>query len=174
MELISNLAVPLVLLLVGLIMVFSHKDMMREFAAGATDGMRSCVGLLPTLILLICAVSMFNASGAADILASLISPALSLLGIPAELSSLIIVRPISGGASTAVLESVLREEGADSFVGRCASVICGSSDTAVYILSLYFGAAGVKKTGYAMPAALLSMVFCVAFSCFLCRFFFGT
>ena len=172
MELISNLAVPAVLLLVGVVMTFSKQDMMKEFVQSTAEGMKTCVDLLPTLILLLCAVSMFNASGAAEYLSRFVSPVLGRLGIPEELSSLVIVRPVSGGASTAVMESILSKYGADSFVGRCASVVCGSSDTIIYITALYFSAAGVKKTGYALPVAFLSMIFCLSFSCFLCRIFF--
>lgn len=172
MENISQLLVPLVMAFVGLGMLFSKKDLFSEFLSGAKNGLETSFRLLPTLTALLAAIYMFNASGAAESLARFLSPFCVKIGIPAELVPLILVRPLSGGASNAVIADILTKYGPDSFAGRCASVIAGSSDTLLYIISVYFGAVSIKKTRHALPAAVLTMVFCVFLSCFLCRLFF--
>lgn len=173
MKLFSGLVVPLILCLVGTIMMLSKRDMMTVFINGATEGMKSCIELLPTFILLICAVKMFNTSGASQIIAGLMSPMLSLIGIPSELTPLLVVRPISGGASNAVIESIFTQYGTDSFIGRCASVIAGSSDTVIYITALYFGSVEVTKTRYTLIVSLTVTFFCTLLSCILCRIIFN-
>ena len=172
MEFVSSLIVPLCMGLLGFGMVFSKRDMFSEFIKGAQGGMKTAIGLLPTLIALLCAISMFNASGAAQYLSDMLSPLGKKIGIPSEIIPLIVVRPLSGGASTALIADIFEKYGADSFVGRCTSVIAGSSDTLLYIVSVYFGAVSVKKTRETIPIAFITMVFCVFFSIFLCRIFF--
>ncbi len=172
MSSISKIIVPLVLALTGLGMFFSKKDLFSEFTLGASEGMKTAVGLLPTLIALISAIAMFNSSGAADALAKILAPIGSKIGIPSEIIPLILVRPLSGGASTAMIADIFEKYGADSFAGRCASVIAGSSDTLLYIISVYFGAVGVKKIRGTALIALLASSFCVILSVLLCRIFF--
>ena len=172
MKIFSSLFLPLFLLLISFIMMLSKRDVINDFTEGSRQGIRTCVELLPTFILLICGINMFNASGAADCLSGLLAPLLDKLGVPAELSHLLIVRPISGGASNAVIESILSEQGPDSFVGRTASVIAGSSDTVIYITAMYFSSIKMKKTGYTLPVCFVVMLFCTVFSCLICRIFF--
>ena len=172
MSAISKLIVPLVLALTGLGMFFSKKDLFSEFTSGAGEGMKTAVGLLPTLIALISAIAMFNSSGAAEALAEFLAPIGSKIGIPSEIIPLILVRPLSGGASTALIADIFEKYGADSFAGRCASVIAGSSDTLLYIISVYFGAVGVKKIRSTALIAFITASFCVIFAVLLCRIFF--
>lgn len=172
MEFISKLIVPLVVALVGVVICISKKDLFSCFLEGARDGMNSAVKLLPTLVALLCGIAMFNSSGASGYLSNVLSPLAGSIGIPSEIVPLILVRPLSGGASTAVISDILQKWGADSFAGRCASVIAGSSDTLLYVVSVYFGAVGVKKIRGTLPIAFITMVFCVFFSCFLCRIVF--
>ena len=174
MDTVSTLIAPLCIALVGVCMMFSRKDMFSEFTSGAKEGLQTAVGLLPTLVALLCAIAMFNASGAADYLTELIKPVASRVGIPPEIVPFLIIRPLSGGASTAMIADVFQKYGADSFIGRSVSVIAGSSDTLLYIISVYFGAVFVKKTRGTVPISLFCMVFCVIFALILCRiFFFG-
>ncbi len=172
MEYLTSAIVPAVMALVGMGMCISKKDMYGEFISGAKDGMKSTIGLLPTLIALLCAISMFNASGASEWLAEILTPVGNKIGIPSEIIPLILVRPLSGGASTAMIADIFQKYGADSLVGRITSVIAGSSDTLLYVISVYFGAVSVKKTRATVPISLLTMIFCVFFSCFLCRIWF--
>ena len=153
-------------------MFFSKKDLFSEFTSGAAEGMKTAVGLLPTLVALLSAIAMFNSSGASNALAEYLSPVADRIGIPSEIIPLILVRPLSGGASTALIADIFKKYGADSFAGRCASVIAGSSDTLLYIISVYFGAVGVKKIRSTAIIAFITSFFCVFFAVFLCRIFF--
>ncbi|MBQ4055373.1 MAG: spore maturation protein [Clostridia bacterium] len=166
---LSHYVVPLILFGVAALILFCRQDLFSEFVVGARDGLKTAVGLLPSLVALICGISMFTASGAADALASLLAPVLSVFGVPKETVPLIAVRPFSGGGATAMLSQVFEDSGCDGFAGRCASVIAGSSDTVFYILGVYFSSVKVKKTRGAVVCALATMLFCVIFSCFLVK-----
>ena len=172
MEYVSKLIVPFVIARVGGVICVSKKDLFSCFLDGAREGMNSAVKLLPTLVALLCGIAMFNSSGASDFLSKILSPLAQKIGIPTDIVPLILVRPLSGGASTAIISDILEKSGPDSLAGRCASVIAGSSDTLLYVISVYFGAVGVKKIRGTLPIAFLTMFFCVFFSCFLCRIVF--
>jgi len=171
-ETLSSLAMPAVTALVGLIMLFGKKDYFRAFTEGATEGLKTAVRLLPTLTALIVAVSLLNASGAVERIASFLSPAAAAIGVPSELLPLLLTRPFSGSASTAAYTELLERVGADSFTGLCASVIYASSDTVVYVIAVYCSSVGIRKTRWAFPCAFAVMLFCIFFSCFLCRLWF--
>ncbi|MBQ8140754.1 MAG: spore maturation protein [Clostridia bacterium] len=171
-EYISSLAIPAVICIAGLFMLFGKKPYFESFTEGAKSGLRTAVGILPTLIALVIAINLFNASGIPKLLSDAISPAAEKIGVPAELIPLLITRPISGSASTAAYSSLIEEYGADSFVSLCASVIMGSSDTMLYIISVYFSSVGIKKSRYAIPCAAVVMLFCIFFSCLICRLWF--
>lgn len=173
-EYISYIVIPLVLAITGMALLFIKRDLFSEFTDGAKEGLQTGIHLLPSLAALVTAVSMFNASGASDFISSLISPLCVKLGIPVEIVPLLAVRPISGGASTAILNELFADFGPDSFAGRCASVIMGSSDTIIYISAVYFSSVNVKHTRHTFPAAISTMIFCIFLSCFVCRIFFGS
>ncbi len=154
---------------VGLLLLGGRRARFDDFVAGATEGARTAVRLLPTLTALLVAVGMLRASGAVETVAGWLSPALSRVGVPSELVPLLLTRPFSGSAATASYSALLSEVGADSFVAACATVVMGSSDTAVYVISVYFSSVGVKKTRHALPLALALMLLCVFLACFLCR-----
>jgi spore maturation protein B len=172
MEFFSALIIPVIVLSAGLIMLIGGSRFFDSFITGAKTGLNTAVNLLPALAALVTAVSMLNASGALDFISSLIAPFAAALGIPDGLLPLLITRPVSGSAATAVYSSLLETYGPDSFEALCASVIMGSSDTLIYVITVYFSAAGVKKTRYAFLAALAVMLFCIFLSCFVCRLFF--
>lgn len=123
---------------------------------GAQQGLKLLLTVVPTLILLLSALQMLRVSGAADRLAELLSPLFSLLGIPPETVLLVLVRPISGSAALAVGAELMKAHGTDSLIGRTAAVMLGSTETTFYTISLYFGANGISKTRYALPAALIA------------------
>ncbi len=168
----SAYVIPVLLLCVSLIVLFGKKDYFSSFLDGAKEGAKSSLGLLPTMCALIVGVSMLSASGASSFLASLLSPVLEFLGIPSEIFTLILTRPLSGSASIATFTDILNTLGPDSFGALCASVILASSDTVVYVICVYFSGSGIKKTRYALPVALFVSLFCVFLSCILCRVFF--
>lgn len=172
MEFMSSLAIPSVIVLICVMIMTSKRPYFDEFLEGAKDGLKTSVGLLPTLVALMVAVSMLSASGAVDYIANLLSPVGDAIGVPMELLPLIITRPVSGSGSTAILADLFDKYGPDSFVGLCASVIMGSSETLIYVVAVYYSSVGVKKTRHTMPAAFITMIFCIFFSCFICRLFF--
>ena len=171
-DIISALPMPLILAIVGLILLFGKKDRFDSFLSGARQGLQTAVQLLPTLCALIVGVSMLNASGAVEMLSYLLTPLVNAVGIPAAFLPLLLTRPFSGSASTASFVELLERVGADSFAGLCASVIFATSDTMVYIISVYFSSVGIKRSGSALPIATAVMLFCIFFSCFLCRLWF--
>ena len=123
---------------------------------GAADGLRLILSILPALILLLTAVHMLQASGAAECLSRLLSPVFSFFGIPPETALLVLVRPLSGSAALAVGADLMARYGVDSAIGRTAAVMLGSTETTFYTISVYFGAAGIRKTRYTIPAALFA------------------
>lgn len=160
---------PGLMALVAVVMLWGRKPYFEAFTEGAGEGLRTAVRLCPTLTALLVAIGMLRASGAVETLSVWLSPAFDALGVPSELLPLLLTRPFSGSAATATYASLLESSGADSFASTCASVIMGSSDTAVYVTSLYFSSIGLRKTRYALPVSLLLMVFCIFFSCLVCR-----
>ena len=171
-DIISALPMPLILAAVGCILLFGKQNRFESFLLGARQGLDTAVQLLPTLCALIVGVSMLNASGAVELFSKLLSPIVNSLGVPQEILPLLLTRPFSGSASTASFVELLENVGADSFAGLCASVIFATSDTMVYIISVYFSSVGIKHSRSAFPIATAVMLFCIFFSCFLCRVWF--
>ena len=171
-DFISALPMPLILAAVGAILLFGKKERFESFLTGARQGLQTAVNLLPTLCALIVGVSMLNASGAIELLSKLLSPVVNAIGVPAELLPLLLTRPFSGSASTASFTELLEHVGADSLAGLCASVIFATSDTMVYVISVYFSSVGIKHSRAAFPIATAVMLFCIFFSCFLYRIWF--
>lgn len=170
---ISAVIIPFIIAIVALLSLLPKKNYFNGFLEGAKDGAVTCFNLLPTMAGLMVALSMLSASGAVDWLANILSPIGDAVGIPAELLPLLITRPFSGSASNATFMELVGKYGADSFPALCAAVVMGSSDTLVYVISVYFSTTKVKKTRHAVPSAVIVMVFCVFISCFLCRLIFG-
>ncbi len=169
---LTDIILPIILLAFGFACVFSKKVTADSFTDGARDGIKTAFSLIPTLVLFITAISMLRASGLTDIITSLLSPVLSKAGIPSELVPLLVVRPMSGSGSTALLSELLSEYGADSFVGRLASVISASSDTVFYVTALYMSGAGVKSSRYTLPLAFAVMILGIFLSAAVTRLFF--
>ena len=146
------------MLLLGICAAALHK---RENAydlllSGGADGLKLLVSLVPTLVLLLTAVTMLRQSGAIEVLSEFFAPVFSFFGIPPETAILVLIRPISGSAALAVGTDLMTHYGVDSQIGRTAAVMLGSTETTFYTISVYFGAAGIQKTRYAVPAALIA------------------
>lgn len=129
-------------------------DVFAAMTEGIADGLRVLLRIFPAVAALLCAVYALRASGALDALTGLLAPAFRLLGIPAETAPLVLLRPISGSGALAVAGDIMARYGPDSLAGRTAAVMLGSTETTFYVIAVYFGAAGVKKTRWAIPAAL--------------------
>lgn len=148
--------VPGILFLTCAIALGRKENSYRLMLQGGSDGLKLVITLIPTWILLLTAVSMFRASGAADTLCSILSPVFRLVGIPPETGLLVIIRPISGSAALAVGTDLMHQYGVDSAIGKTVAVMLGSTETTFYAISTYCGAAGIQKTRYILPAALIA------------------
>ena len=165
-ERISAAVMPAILLLCALPMLSRRRDYFAVFTAGAREGLETAVRLLPAMTALTVGLSMLRASGATEILADALAAPAAALGIPAEILPLLLARPISGSASTAAFAALLDECGADSLPALCASILMASSDTVIYITSVYFSAVpAVRRTRHTLPAAACVMVICILLSC---------
>lgn len=152
----TDYIVPLLLLSVSLLALRRQEDAYDLMLSGAADGLKLLLSIVPALVLLLTAVSMLRASGAIELLTQLLSPAFRWIGIPPETAMLVLIRPISGSAALAVGSEIIAVHGVDSIVGRTAAVMLGSTETTFYAISVYFGAAGIRKTRYTILAALLA------------------
>ena len=152
----ADYIVPLLLTLISLAALRKKENAYDILLDGAADGLKLLLTLTPALILLLTGVNMLRASGAVEILSSFLSPVFSFFGIPPETAMLVLIRPISGSAALAVGADLMAQYGVDSTIGRTAAIMLGSTETTFYTISVYFGAAGIKKTRYTLIAALLA------------------
>lgn len=152
----TDLFVPLILIALSAAALAKKENVYAALTDGAAAGLRMLAGILPPLVILLTAVSMLRASGALDLLTKAASPITKAVGIPPEVLPLMLVRPLSGSAALGVFSDILRQYGADSLVGRTAAIMLGSTETTFYTICVYFGAAKVRKTRYAIPAALVA------------------
>ena len=148
--------VPLILAVAAIAALRRRENANDILTDGAREGFSMLLTIAPALIVLLGAVGMLRSSGALDALSAVLSPALEFLGIPAETVPLMLVRPLSGSAALAVGAELIATYGPDSLVGRIAAVMLGSTETTFYTVSVYFGACGIRKTRYAVPAALIA------------------
>lgn len=152
----ADYIVPLLLLIVCAVALRKGENAYDLMLTGAQRGLRLLFSIIPAMILLLTAVTMLRQSGAVEILSEFLSPVFSLFGIPPETVMLVLIRPISGSAALAVGADLMATYGPDSTIGRTAAVMLGSTETTFYIVSVYFSAAGIQKTRYAIPAALIA------------------
>lgn len=134
--------------------LFRQAPIFDLFLEGAKEGISNTVSIIPALVGLVVCVAMLRSSGAVDSLVSLISPVSGLLGIPADVLPLALLRPVSGSGALAVIQDIFTRCGPDSYAGRVASVMMGSTETTFYTIAVYYGSVGVKRTGVTLPAAL--------------------
>lgn len=154
MELAFQMVIPLTIAFVALWGMGKRVDVYDALVQGAGEGLGVLIRIVPAMVALLTAVYMLRASGLLEALGELLRPALTKVGIPPETVGLLLVRPVSGNAALGVGSELMAAYGPDSAIGRTAAVMLGSSETTFYTVAVYFGAAGVKKTRYAIPAAL--------------------
>ena len=145
---------PTLLLAVSALALGRHVDVYDALLEGGKRGLELVKTILPALVMLLTAVELLRASGAMEALTRLLAPAASWLGIPPETLSLVLIRPLSGSAALAVGADLMAVHGPDSLIGRTAAIMLGSTETTFYTVSVYFSAAGIRKSRYAVPAAL--------------------
>lgn len=152
----TDYIIPLILLLTSALALRKKENAYNIILQGASDGMKLLVSILPALIFLLTAVHMLRASGAIEIFSHFLSPVFSFFAIPPETAMLVLIRPISGSAALAVGADLMAQYGVDSGIGRTVAVMLGSTETTFYTISVYFGASGIQKTRYCIPAALFA------------------
>ena len=170
---LSSLVIPLLLAGVAVYGMGRRVDVYSALTHGAEEGLTVLLRIVPALVGLLTAVSMFRASGAMEWFSGLCAPVLELLGIPPETAPLMLVRPVSGSGALAVASDLLSTYGPDSYVGRVAAVMLGSTETTFYTIAVYFGAAGIHKTRHTVPAALTADFMGFFASALSVRLFFG-
>ncbi len=172
-KLLSAYAIPVMFLAILSIGAYREVKVYDVFIEGAKEGISTVLRILPSLVGLLVAVGVFKASGALDLLIYALRPITSLFGIPPQTVPLAILRPISGSASLALVADIIKANGPDSFVGRVASTMMGSTETIFYTLAVYFGAVGVKNIRYTLVAALIADFVSVVASVWICTLVFG-
>lgn len=150
----SDFVIPVFIALIMIIGLAKRVDVFGEFTDGAKENLRSAFDVLPALIALMTAIGMFKASGGLELISAAISPVTEFLGFPRECIPLALIRPVSASAPLAVFESILTEVSPDSFAGRVASVVIGSTETTFYTIAVYYGITKVKKTKHAIASSL--------------------
>lgn len=151
-----SLVVPVILCLMAIYALHKRCDVYSALYDGAYDGLKIVVKILPSLIALLSAIYMMRASGLLTAITSLLEPIMSKIGIPAEVTPLMLLRPFSGSGALAVAGEVMEASGPDSLVGRTAAIMLGSTETTFYVIAVYFGAAKISKTRHAIPAAVIA------------------
>ncbi len=170
---IAGLAIPLILLLVPLLAWLRGVAVFEEFVSGATEGLGLTLKIFPFLLGMMLAIAVFRASGAFDALASLLAPLCQKIGLPTEVLPIALLRPFSGSGALALTADILHNQGADSFSGRLASVMQGSTDTTFYLLAVYFGSVGVIKYRYAPLVGLATDIISFISAFIACQIIFG-
>lgn len=153
---ISVFIMPTITVLILVNGLIKKAPLFDQFIEGAKNGLSTSVKILPSLVGLIVAVSMLRASGFFEVACNLLAPFLEKVGFPPELVPMALIRPVSGSAALATVQDIITTYNPDSFVGRCAAVMMGSSETTFYTLAIYFGSVGITKSRYTVKSALLA------------------
>lgn len=151
---ISSYIIPITVLIIVVFGLINKVDVFNEFIEGARENLKVGIEILPALIALVTVISMFKMSGAVNIITRLAEPVTSFLGFPSECVPLALIRPISGSGALAVYESILTENHPDSFIGRVASIMMGSTETTFYTIAVYYSVTKIKKTRHTLACAL--------------------
>lgn len=171
---ISALFVPILLSTTAFFGLLKKQNIYELLTEGARDGLTILFRILPSLVGLLSAVYMFRASGAMEYLGELLSPVLIFLGIPPETVGLLLIRPMSGSGALAIGSELMQAYGPDSYIGRVAAVMLGSTETTFYTIAVYFGYAGIQRTRHTIPCALLADLTGFFAAALAVRLFFGS
>jgi len=162
---------PIIIFIIIISGVIKKVKIFDVFLSGALDGLYSTISIAPSLIGLILAINMLTSSGTLDIFINFISPVFNLIKFPPEVISLGLIRPISGSGSIAVLDNILKNYNPDSFIGKLASIISGSTETTFYALAIYFGSVNIKNSRHALTCALTADFISVIMSYIILKLF---
>ena len=165
----STYIVPIFIVLVLLYASYKNLNTYNIFVKGAKGAIDLVVSIFPYIVAIMISVALMRISGLTDLITKWLSPVFLALGIPPEVSELVLLRPFTGSGSFALLNNIFATYGADSYISRCACVIMGSSETVFYVATVYFSQTKVKKLLYAIPCALIASLVAAIVSCLLCR-----
>ena len=165
----SAYIVPIFIVLVLLYASYKNLNTYNIFVKGAKGTIDLVVSIFPYIVAIMISVALMRISGLTDLITKWLSPVFLALGIPPEVSELVLLRPFTGSGSFALLNDIFATYGADSYISRCACVIMGSSETVFYVATVYFSQTKVKKLLYAIPCALIASLVAAIVSCLLCR-----
>lgn len=160
---------PVLLVVLFLYARFKKVDTYNVFVRGAKGSVSLVLDIFPFIVTIMAMVALMRASGITDWLIKMLSPVFNFLGIPTEVSELVLLRPFTGSGSYAILKDIYTTYGVDTYISRCASVIMGTSETLFYVATVYFSQTSVKKLSYAIPLALVCNVFGTIIACLVCR-----
>ncbi len=173
LELASYFVLPLLIVGIPLYGLLRRVPVYEEFVEGAREGFDIAVVIIPYLVAILFAIAMFRASGAMEFFVEGLRPVLALIGVPAEVLPMAIVRPLTGSGSLAVLLDMVQRYGEDSLIVKMAATMYGSTETTFYVIAVYFGAVNIKKTRHAVPAGLLADAAGILASVYIVRWLFG-
>lgn len=161
--------VPVLFFIVLVVSILKKKDAYSYFIDGSRSAIDLMIGVFPYLMTIMMCVQIFRATGVSAAVSSLIAPVFEAMGLPGQLTELLLLRPLSGAGSIAILDNIYATYGTDTFIGRCASVIYGSSETVFYVSAIYLSQSKTKKLRYALPVALISTLLGCVIGCALLR-----
>lgn len=167
---ISNIAMPMMILLIVTYGLIEKNKVFDTFLDGAKEGLEIVLSIFPTLIGLFVAIGALRASGVIDLIINIITPALNVVKFPSQIMPLAMLRPISGSSSIAIATDIMKNYGVDSNLGTIASVIMGSTETTLYTIAVYSSCVKIKKTRFVLIAALIADVVGMITSVAVCRF----
>lgn len=160
---------PIIFIVLLVVCLIKKVKVYDCFVSGAKDSLSLVLEIFPYLATIFICIESFKASGLSDMVATALAKPLSHIGIPSEIAQLILLTPLSGNGTTALVQEIITQYGADSYIARCATVIAGGSETIFYISAIYFSQCKVKKLRYAIPVSLLATLLGVLLACALCR-----
>lgn len=169
-EFFSNIAMPLMILVIVIYGVIERKKVFDIFLDGAKDGIKVVFNIFPTLVGLFVAIGTLRSSGIIDLIVNLLTPIFKVIKFPTEILPLALIRPISGSASIAVATDIMKNFGVDSNIGIIASVIMGSTETTIYTIAVYTSSIGIKNTRFVLWASLIADFVGIVTSVVICRF----
>ncbi|MCH1624798.1 spore maturation protein [Fredinandcohnia quinoae] len=176
MSLINSISLWLIPSIIGIILVygtFKRVPTYESFVEGGKEGIKIAFSIIPYLVGMLVSISIFRASGAMDFIVDFLRPALDMIGFPADIAPLAFIRPISGTAALGMTTDLIATYGPDSFIGRLASIMQGSTDTTFYVLTVYFGAVGIRKMGDALKVGLIADIVGIIISIIVVTIVFG-
>ena len=172
-SLLSVFVLPALIVGIPLYGLLKKVPVYESFVEGAKEGFTLAVTIIPYLVAILFAIGMFRASGALDFLVEGLRPVLALIGVPAEVLPMAIIRPLTGSGSAAIVADFADQYGVDNILTQIVATMFGSTETTFYVIAVYFGAVGVKKTRHALPAGLVADAAAMLIAVWVCLLLFG-